>query len=59
MSYINITTNSNVFRIHGLKCPDDVNAHHNLSVPQYILITSRVQYNTTGVCVNAVDMQNT
>lgn len=33
--------------------------HHNLSVPQYILVSSRVQYNTTGVGVNTVDMQNT
>lgn len=34
-------------------------AHHDLSVPQYILVASRVQHNTTGVGVDAVDMQNT
>lgn len=33
--------------------------HHNFSVPQYILVASRVQYNATGVGVNTVDMQNT
>lgn len=37
----------------------NVSAYHNLSVPQYILIASRVQYDTTGVGVNTVDMQNT
>lgn len=33
--------------------------HHDLSVPQHILVSSRVQHNTTRVGVNAVDMQNT
>lgn len=33
--------------------------HHDLSVPQYILVASRVQYNTAGVGVHAVDVQNT
>lgn len=33
--------------------------HHHLGVSQYILVASRVQYNTTGVGVHAVDVQNT
>lgn len=33
-------------------------AHHDFSVPQYVLVASRVQYNTTGVGVDTMDMQN-
>ena len=38
---------------------NDFSTHHDLSVPQYILVASRVQHDPTGVGVNSVDMQHT
>lgn len=33
-------------------------AHHDFSVPQYVLVASRVQHNAAGVGVDAMDMQD-